>query len=81
MIASRASWRFAWLAAALLVGVVLAFAQGGASSSQATPELVLPAHERIDDGPRDGKPLVNIDRSPGILEDTPVDQPRHDRGF
>lgn len=80
MIASRASWRFAWLAAAVLVGVVIAFARG--VSPQQTPDLVLPQpRERIDDGRHDAKPRLEYRSERGVLEDTPVLEPRHDRGF
>jgi len=79
MIASRASWRFAGLAAAVLVGLVLAFARG--TTPQATPDLSLPhTRERIDDGPRDTTLRVDIDRSPGILNDALIERPS-DRGF
>ncbi|MBL9015708.1 MAG: hypothetical protein JNL83_16105 [Myxococcales bacterium] len=71
MIASRTSWRLAWLAAALLAGLVVAFARV-AATTPAAPSLALPSTpERIDDG-RHAKPTVTIDRSRGILEDTPV---------
>ena len=72
MIASRASWRIAWLAAALLAGLVLAFARGTVTHD--TPDLVLPATERIDDGTRDAKPVITPEPR-GILNDALVDPP------
>lgn len=79
MIASRASWRFAWLAAAVLVGLVLAFARG--ATPQATPDLSLPhLRERIDDGPRDTTLRIDVDRGPGLLNDALIERPSN-RGF
>ncbi len=75
MIASRASWRFAWLAAALLVGAVVSFALAGHPPE--TPDLVLPhVRERIDDGPRSQlRPRVEPEPR-GVLDDSLVDRPR-----
>ena len=81
MIASRASWRFAGLAAALCAGLLLAFARG-AEPVPAMPAVEWPRDvERIDDGLRDAQPRIRYDGGRGVLEDTPVDQPRHDRGY
>ena len=81
MIASPTSWRFAGLAAVLCAGLLLAFARG-AQPVPAMPAVELPPDvERIDDGLRADTLRVHVDRSRGVLEDTPVTQPRHDRGF
>ncbi len=81
MIASRTSWRLAWLAAAIAAGLALAFVRG-IQPAVITPEVALPRDvERIDDGSRHATPRIHVDRSRGLLEDTPVVQPRHDRGF
>ena len=76
MIAHRASWRYALLAAAILVGVIVAFARGSASSA---PALALPeTPERIFDGHRDTLPRF-VPEPRGVLDDSLVDRP--DRGF
>ena len=81
MIASRTSWRLAWLAAAVAAGLALAFVRG-AQPAVLTPDVALPRDvERIDDGSRHATPRIQYDGRRGILEDTPVVQPRHDRGF
>ena len=81
MIASRESWRYAWLAAALAAGLVVGFARAG-DPVPAMPAIELPPDvERIDDGLR-GEAKLRYEPEPrGILEDTPVTQPRHDRGY
>jgi hypothetical protein len=84
MIVSHASWRFACLAAAVAAGLVVAFARAATATIDA-PVVELPrATERIDDGlPRGWTTLheLDLDLGGGVLEDTPVDLPRHDRGY
>ena len=62
MIASHASWRYAWLAAAIAAGLVVAFARGAATTASA-PAIELPPANRVrtiaggdlfDFGDRDG---------------------------